>query len=454
MVLASAAGLVTVCTTMAQSQPPSALDPSPTVNTEISSLIQTGSGYDAWTGSVRREVTDLEVPGAVSSLGLKWVRTYNSSSNFLNGGWSFSWTWRYWGRGWPDTVGVRLPDGGIWRTNETGTKLQFWRSCAGGRECGNGDAFLTLEDGSKVHMSFYVDFPDDIHPVDHFIPDYVDDPYGRRTTLQYEDAIPNQPDSYLRLKRVTDPSGKWINITYACNAGNCTTTDWYKVTHVEGSNGAYVDYTWIDATHLHVSYSDGSTADYTYGTTNFLEHTVCGCNPNCVDCYPTFHTTSLITAQDTHANSPIQAIRYDYSDPGLFSGQVSSERHLTTNALVSTRTCDTCPTPDWSGGEGRQNATITEIRGDGPSRTLYIEKGAQRVPLVKRKSDFNGINEVFTYDSNNYLLTAQDRNGNVTTYTNEQLIGNPTQILYQDGKHIDYTYYQGNPYHVHTVTNE
>lgn len=70
---------------------PSAADVSPTTNTDVSSMITTGSGYDAWTGSSRREVTDLVVPGAVSEHGLKWTRTYNSDT----GQWSFGYTWRY-----------------------------------------------------------------------------------------------------------------------------------------------------------------------------------------------------------------------------------------------------------------------------------------------------------------------------------------------------------------------
>ena len=52
----------------------------------------------------------------------------------------------------------------------------------------------------------------------------------------------------------------------------------------------------------------------------------------------------------------------------------------------------------------------------------------QHVPLVKSKSDFNGANEIFTYDSNNYLKSVKDRNGYTTTYTNESVIGNPTRI--------------------------
>src|SRR5437016_1787927 len=74
------AGGVAFSNLAAQVSAPSATDVSPTVNTEVSSVINTGCGYDAWTGSAHRSVTDLEVPGAVGSHGLKWVRSYNSAS--------------------------------------------------------------------------------------------------------------------------------------------------------------------------------------------------------------------------------------------------------------------------------------------------------------------------------------------------------------------------------------
>jgi len=253
----------------AQVSPPSASEISPTVNTEVSSLIHTGCGYDAWTGSVRRQVTDLEVPGAVSSLGLKWVRTYNSGNSSAPGGWSFSWTWRYFGRGWgDDPIAVRLPDGGIWRRNELGTKLRFFEDgddpvngCS--HDPANGCPNLYLEDGSRVYMTRWTDLPDDHrnYPVDYYEPIYVDDPYGRRTTLSYEwpDVYQHPAGNYARLKQVTDPSGRWIRITYACDNINttCYTTNWYKITDVDGSDGSHVHYN--DGL-TQVDYSDGPSA--------------------------------------------------------------------------------------------------------------------------------------------------------------------------------------------------
>jgi uncharacterized protein (TIGR02594 family) len=463
-----AALLSAFCNVHAQVWGPLTSDLSPTVNTEVSPMIRTGCGYDAWTGSVHRSVTDLEVPGAVSSLGLKWVRTYNSG-NHANP-WSFSWTWRYWGRGWGgvDPVAVYLPDGGVWRTFEPGAKLRWVPSC--GPACLNGYADLYLEDGSKVHMDFWRDPPDPPQIpewVDYYTPTYVNDPYGRQTTLTYEEVYaPGCGACYhIRLSQVTDPSGRFIRIRYA-NDHPSTWSDpsWAAIIRVEGSDGSWVNYTPDASAPTRVDYSDDTHAYYTYDNTSYLWDTVCGCHPDCYNCTVTTNAQKLIAAWDTHADNPMQSIYYEYKAPGRFEGQVRAEHRLASatptaspsaGVAVSTFTSTSCPTHPWSQSPDCPSANQTEARGDGPSRTIYMRQEAQHVPLVKHKSDFNGIDEFYTYDSNNYLLTAKDRNGNTTTYTNEPVIGNPTQILHPGGSHIDYTYSDNaNPYHIHTVSDE
>ena len=192
--------------------------------------------------------------------------------------------------------------------------------------------------------------------------------------------------------------------------------------------------------------------------------TVCGCNPVCQNCTITAHGQKLIAAWDTHADSPMQSIYYAYKASGRFEGQILAEKQLASasptaspsaGVTVSTFTSNSCPTHPWSQSPDCPSATQTETRGDGPSRTIYMEQAAQHVPLVKHKSDFNGINEVYTYDGNNYLTDVTDRNGYHTHYTNEPVIGNPTQILHPDQTHVDYTYSDpNNPYHIHTVSDE
>ena len=425
--------LLTLSDLQAQVSPPLATDFSPTVNTEVSSLIHTGCGYDAWTGSVHRSVTDLEVPGAVSSLGLKWVRTYNSGNPASP--WSFSWTWRYWGRAWPDPIGVRLPDGGIWRTIEPGTKLRFWRSCNGGPNCLTGEAKLYLEDGSVVHMNFWVDPPDDYrnYPIDYFTPDYVDDPYGRRTTLEYEEACVFGYEGTIRLKQVTDPSGRWIRITYGCDASDCqhcNNSNWWKITRVDGSDGSWVTYTPDAFMPTHVAYSDGTSADYRYGNTTYLMDTICCPGGNCRNYTITANATKLIAAWDTHADSPMQSIYYAYKAPGRFEGQILAEKQLASASPTASpvqvwrfqRSPPTRVRPTLGHKVRTARVLHKQRRVVMALRVPSMQQAAQHVPLVKRKSDFNGINEVYIYDGNNYLTDVTDRNGSVTHYTNEQVI--------------------------------
>ena len=304
--------------------------------------------------------------------------------------------------------------------------------------------------------------------IDHYTPTYVEDPYGRQTTLEYETPCGSTIyQELIRLKQITDPSGRWIKITYACGQNgvcNCDNYTWWKITRVDGSDGSWVTYTPDAFMPTHVDYSDGTSADYTYGNTTYLMDTVCCPGGNCYNCTITANASKLIAAWDTHADSPMKSIYYEYKAPGRFEGQIRAEHQLASasptaspapGVAVSTFTSYSCPTHPWSQSPDCPSATQTETRGDGPSRTIYLEQAAQHVPLVKHKSDFNGINEVYTYDSNNYLLTAKDRNNYTTTYTNEPVLGNPTQILHPDGSHIDYTYSDNaNPYHIHTVSDE
>jgi RHS repeat-associated protein len=365
---------------------------------------------------------------------------------------------------------VHLPDGGLWRITEPGLKLRWDERDVNGNHCGSsclsGDAYLYLEDGSKVHMDLWKDPPDDQRNywVDYYTPTYVEDPYGRRTTLLYEQvAIPGRdPEDYIRLKQIIDPSGRSITITYN---GNDLFT-WQDIVQVDGSDGSWVRYTPNASGPSHVDYSDGTHADYRYDNTTYMMDTVCCPGGNCRNCTTPVPAQKLIAAWDTHAEGPMQSIYYQYKSPGTFQGQVQAEKQLASatptvsplpGVAVSTFTSTSCPTHPWSQSPDCPNATQTETRGDGPSRAIYLEQAAQHVPLVKRRQDFrNHIDEVYGYDSNNYLISVTDRNGNITRYTNESVIGNPTRITHPgDGTHVDYTYSDANnPYHIQTLTDE
>jgi hypothetical protein len=83
--------------------------------------IRTGSGYDPYTGSIVRSVTDFTVQGAVGKYGLHWTRTYHSRRTIVEvpvagpsfgtrGQWTHSYNWTIGGTsagGWQ----VGYPDG-------------------------------------------------------------------------------------------------------------------------------------------------------------------------------------------------------------------------------------------------------------------------------------------------------------------------------------------------------
>lgn len=108
--------------------PPSPFAPgdvSPTTNTDVSTMVHTGNGYDAWTGAVHRVVIDLDVPGAVSSHGLKVIRTYSSSTGI---GWSLSWQWQMHFHPFGTDYLVSMPDGRALRFTRRAPNLIALRS--------------------------------------------------------------------------------------------------------------------------------------------------------------------------------------------------------------------------------------------------------------------------------------------------------------------------------------
>src|SRR5262249_5878502 len=148
----------------------------------------------------------------------------------------------------------------------------------------------------------------------------VDDPYGRRTTLEYEQPCGDNTmyqDGLIRLRQVTDPSGRWIRITYACDGSfycDCNSSTWWKITDVTGSDGSWVHYTWGVGGLTRVDYNRNTpgpdSAYYTYGNTTFIYWDCCSF-PDCSSqCPKTGYASKLIAAWDTHADSPMQSIYY------------------------------------------------------------------------------------------------------------------------------------------------
>lgn len=418
-------------------------DITPTVaDTDVSSFIGTGSGYDAWTGSARRQVVDFEVPGAVSQHGLKWERTYSSS-----GGWSFAYTWRLYARPWPSSF-MDYPDGRHSRF-EVGTKERQFGDP--GQYAGN--KYVYLEDGSYVTFDRWTELNgNDTYLVDHITPLSITDRYGRVIDLYWELMDTNV--DHIHLKKITDrATGKWIEITYGLGPGSGISGYATLPTHVQGSDGHYVDYFWTQATDplnggvggvlTHVAYSDATVADYGYAWTPY------GINSN-------KGKFCMQWARDNRFAGSMQSVWFDYKTTSKWPGQVLTEKHLnlsnnTGDVTVSSFLCNSVPGPTVP------PVTQTETRGDGPSRTIKMKELASGhgPAFTTEKSDFNGVVEKYGYNANFWLNQITDRRNNITNFTLESNVGNPTRKTHPDGTHIDYTYSDAfYPYFVASVADE
>jgi hypothetical protein len=415
----------------------------PTTTSDVSTFVATGSGYDAWSGSVRRTVVDMDIPAALGTHGLKVIRTYSSSGQY-GGHWSWSYGWAIEGR--PFSVAgaplVSFPDGRQLRfhaPNSTQTGETALRAKRGsnerlflhGSQTGGGTADLWLEDGSVVHFDWIVqESSNGAYLEDAFIPEYFLDQYRQKTTLTLEDYDQYSWPFHKRLKQVTEPGGRTLTYTY-------DQTLVFPV-QVTASTGESVTYTWQSSAApmgiqlRQVDYSDGTSATYTYKLTAVQTDSCEGCSPD--PGFSTSYTPMLATAQDSRAEGPMQAVMYDYHQNSKYSttagahnftGVVTAERHYPDGALVS--------------GYDRIN-NHTETRGDGPARRFTFQELNDKLNLVTQKSDFKGQNEYFAYDANNYLNKWTNFRGYNTTYTNEPILGRPKQILHPDNSHIDYTY--------------
>jgi len=158
--------------------------------------ISTGCSYDPLTHSSHREVTDIVVPGSIGKYPLKMTRYYNSRQQYYAGtaiglgpGWAHEYSWLLYTAGekvvsphgnvydfhcgppvgvsesWDDGLQGPHPNGGTWR----------------------------LADGGKVHF------------LNGSQVDYIEDPYGLRTTIEYQNG---------RRWRVTEPGGRCLIFTY------------------------------------------------------------------------------------------------------------------------------------------------------------------------------------------------------------------------------------------------
>lgn len=424
-----------------QAQAPAPVDIGPDQNTDVSTTISTGDGYDASSGRVRRRVIDLVVPGSVGSEPLKVERTY------------FSMPYGGWGIG-PDTGGsiqgkpefsslvVSFPDGrrtAFHAPKASQTGETAWRGPLGTKERlfinrtnqYSATADLWMADGSHKLFNWRTELSaNDQYLIDIFSPLYFADRYGQKTTWVREQIPGTFDPEDVRLKKVVDASGRSLTYTY----------DGSYVSQITASTSQWVKYTWTPFGEYangrqlaRADYSDGTFATYTYQDIPVIAFDG-----------SSSRQTELITAQDTRAEGPMRAIQYEYTPTPQkdFPGEIKTERHFGDGVAVSTFT------------RNSDRTSNTDTRGDGPTRTIKMQK-VDNVPLVTAKSDFYGRFEYFYYDSNSYVRQVTDRRGNSTLYANEPILGQPTKITHPDGTYVAYTYSSNlYPYHVSSVRDE
>ena len=458
-------------------------DATPTTNTDVSSFIGTGSatmpGPDRHAGSCtisirlrvrsRPAVCGSTVPTSSHNNATEVHDTPASpGQQYAIARTSYSWSMR--GRDGislpPDLYVVHFPDGRVagfhsaadsgipgetaWRSGNGTKERLFFNNPNGSGAYTSGTADLYLDDGSVVHFNRYTDFieqvppGDGIHPLtylfDIFTPTGVTDPHGLLTTFTME-QIPETFEAWdKRLQKVTDPSLQSLSFAYNSSG---------YLTQVTASDGQSVTYSPYYGAESNATYSDNTSASYLYTSVTT--------RPDNLGNTRTYGV--LQTAQDTRAEGPMQSIKYAYNQSPAykFGGEIASEQHFGDGIAVST----------FSSDDGRTNATDT--RGDGPSRTFYMSQTG-KTPLIRWKSDFDGVKEYFYYDAYSYLSNFTDRKGGVTLYNNEVILGRPTTITHPSGSFADgttfgtsttaYTYsYAGvistaNPYFVASVKND
>ena len=421
--------------------------------------VTTGCSYDPAGHSAHRVVEDIPpIPGSIGKYPLKLTRYYNSRQQYygigaigLGPGWSHEYAWLLWG----DGIRVVSPHGNVsdFFCGPPVGVSEAWDDGNQGRHHGGG--IWRLADGGKVHFA-------------NGRADYIEDPYGLRTTIQYDGnslrtQVTEPGGRYLKFiydPNVTDPdSGRLLTRVEAHGLGNATVTDWVNYSYtlvsagVQGRNKMMltrVDYSDSNPNNL----NDNTHAHYTYRSDNVME------NQATHKMYPL-----LQRCDDVRYNGPMRTIRYEYESAGAH-GAIINEKCPNVGIVSAI-------TP----GIGYN---FTETRGDGPTRSFTYTQlgqchGNECTPcddyennnppqqMLDHYTDFWGHGTQLHYNSNWYIDQVTDANNHTTYYdrgapTGAGSIGQITRITHPGGSHIDYTYYPESGalggHYLQSVTNE
>jgi YD repeat-containing protein len=423
---------------------------------EFNGEVTTAGSYDPFTGNIKRQVTDLTVPGANGSYALAFARTFNSHKYTVGTEYPFgdSAAWRH-SYQWTLSIStvngtaytVVYPDGAAitFRAGRASAPSQekstFWRGPSGTADR------LEVQDSSHIYLHTadggVVNFGNATHPSS------IVDPYGAITALTYMSNNPNY------LAQVTEPGGRWLKLSYVTATykgkdlnGNSFTHTWTLLTQVTASNGQTVTYTETQAG------SQSSVAQiYPYyvltGVSYDQETSTSGGNVHASYGYNVDAGGSpiLVTATDPHYAGAMVNIRYAY-------GASIQEQNLSTSELVSGCvitypssgiTTSTETRGDKSSGTGNTSgagANLTRTFNFGTTNPAIAGSSAPKPSLLSSVSDFEARTSYKYYYSGaskdingtSFLMATVDANNNAIYYQHDPLTGRVTQVKFADGR--------------------
>ena len=412
--------------------------------------VTTGGSYDPFTGNAMRVVDDIVVPGTLGTYPLKWTRYWNSRGpdRYHPGGWRYSYISYAFDA---DRAFYTFPDGRV---------ISFDEGEAPGIEERCDSTGITLADGGRVIFQATPAPPPGWGTYQ--LVSQIIDPYGNITDIEYGD-----PNKIYRATKIKEPKAagaqsdvgrRYLQITY--NASD-------EVTRVEAYDGVSstptqsVDYIWADFpldspanqtdTLNHVSYSDGTSADYQYRQIAYA--------PSAITQPPTdpWHAPALFTCDDTRFAGPMRQISYQYDGhPRMVSENHAirdSGGNLIAGEVVSSIT-----------GAGQQTSTPVETRGDGATRT-FTYGGPGSGGKLSQVTDFLGHPTNIGYGSDpnypgegGFITSVTDPNGHKTSYErhNTPSSWGITKITHEvDGSTILQSFTDpANPYYLASRTDE
>ncbi|MEY2497475.1 MAG: hypothetical protein QOD12_1031, partial [Verrucomicrobiota bacterium] len=436
---------------------------------EYNGSITTGGSYDPYTGNAKRFVDDLTVTGSVGAYPLKWARVLNTRSGAESGlghgaSWSHSYNWKLWVRPYEyyhyhpeqyDLSGpggiVNYPDG---RTLNLAIPEQPYTYFADPNifepqdrlvHVGGGNFDLLLRDGGKVKFQ---------HPAgstsgSDLVAAAIVDPYGQTTTLTRDGAG--------RIWRITDPSGRYLQINYTTFANIWQLTGETRYTDVISSVQAFsapdqltetVTYDYTSTQLGYFTYYDLTQANYDDGT--HAVYTYAGSNGGNV------YFDVIHSCDDVRFAGPMKKIEYEYMvDDGTHEiswGQIKREKNATTHQVVSEVTYPPYESGPWTAAHFQR----TETRPDGASRLFqYSDNGSAELTSY---TDFKAQTTYIDYpwgSASIYRKRVTDARGNATLTDMEWNVGAVMTITHPDWSTIQFTYTDANnPYYVASRTDE